>query len=72
VIPEAQHRVVGSDDTERQLVIEQLKAVRPRVLATGVVDAGRFDADLNEFEHEEPFEQFRLNARIIALAQRPA
>jgi len=72
VIPEAQHRVVGSDDTERQLVIEQLKAVRPRVLATGVVDAERFDADLDELEHEEPFEQFRLNARIIALAQRPA
>ena len=71
VLPEAQHRVVGSEDAERALVIEQLKTVRSLVLAAGVLDAQRFDADLDELEHEEPFEEFRLNARIIALAQRP-
>lgn len=71
VLPEAQHRLVGSADAERALVIEQLKTVRSLVLGAGVVDAQRFDADLDELEHEEPFEEFRLNARIIALAQRP-
>lgn len=71
VLPEAQHRLVGPEDTERTLVIEQLRAVRSRVLATGLVDPQRFDADLAELEAEEPFEEFRLNGRIIALAQRP-
>jgi ubiquinone/menaquinone biosynthesis C-methylase UbiE len=71
VLPEAQHRLVRSDDAERVLVIEQLKSERKRVLAAGVIDAHRFDADLAELEHEGPFEEFRLNARIIALAQRP-
>jgi ubiquinone/menaquinone biosynthesis C-methylase UbiE len=71
VLPEAQHRLVRADDAERVLVIEQLKAVRPLVLAAGVTEAQHFDADLEELEREEPFEEFRLNARIIALAQRP-
>lgn len=71
VLPEAQHRLVGSDDSERALVIEQLKTVRSLVLAADVMEAQRFDADLEELEHEEPFEEFRLNAKIVALAQRP-
>lgn len=71
VLPEAQHRLVSPADNERALVIQQLKAVRPLVLARGEVDAGSFDADLDELEHEEPFEEFRLNAKIIALGQRP-
>jgi ubiquinone/menaquinone biosynthesis C-methylase UbiE len=72
VLPEAHHRLVGADDAERALVIEQLRAVRPLVIAGGGLDAQRFDDDLEELEHEEPIEEFRLNARIIALAQRPA
>jgi ubiquinone/menaquinone biosynthesis C-methylase UbiE len=72
VLPEAQHRLVRSDDAEPVLVIEQLKSERSRVLAAGVIDSHRFDADLAELEHEGPFEEFRLNARIIALAQRPS
>jgi ubiquinone/menaquinone biosynthesis C-methylase UbiE len=71
VLPEAQHRLIRSDDAERVLVIEQLKSERSRVLAADVIDAQRFDADLAELEHEGPFEEFRLNARIIALAHRP-
>lgn len=71
VIPEATHRLVDSDDTERLLIIDQLKAVRPRVLAAGALDAERYDADLSELEQQESFEEFRLNARIIVLAQRP-
>jgi ubiquinone/menaquinone biosynthesis C-methylase UbiE len=71
VLPEAQHRLVDPEDAERALVIDQLNTMRSRVLADGVVDARQFDADLTELEHEEPFEEFRLNARIIVLAQRP-
>jgi len=72
VIPEATHRLVESDDTERLLIIDQLKGIRPRVLAAGMVDAESFDADVRDLEQQEPFEEFRLNARIIVLAQRPA
>ena len=71
VLPEAQHRVVTPDDGERALIIEQLRAARTRILAAGVMDAASFDADFAELEREEPFEQFRMNAKIIALAQRP-
>jgi SAM-dependent methyltransferase len=70
VLPEAQHRLVGADDAERALVIAQLKAVRPLVVAAGEMEAQRFDDDLEELEQEQPVEEFRLNARIIALAQR--
>ncbi len=72
VLPEAQHRVVEPYDGERALIIEQLRAARERVFAEGVTDARSFDADLEELEREEPFEEFRLNAKIIVLAQRPA
>jgi ubiquinone/menaquinone biosynthesis C-methylase UbiE len=71
VLPEAQHRVVDADDGERALIIEQLRAARPRVSAEGLADVCSFDADLEELESEEPFEQFRLNAKIIVLAERP-
>ncbi|HEX3616999.1 MAG TPA: methyltransferase domain-containing protein [Solirubrobacteraceae bacterium] len=71
VLPEAQHRVVEADDGERALIIEQLRAARPRVSAEGLADVRSFDADLEELESEEPFEQFRLNAKIIVLAERP-
>jgi ubiquinone/menaquinone biosynthesis C-methylase UbiE len=72
VLPEAQHQLVSPDDGERALIIEQLRSARERVFAEGVADERSFDADLEELEHEDPFEQFRLNAKIIVLAQRPA
>jgi ubiquinone/menaquinone biosynthesis C-methylase UbiE len=72
VLPEAQHRVVGADDGERALIIEQLRAARGRVFSEGITDEHSFDADLEELESEEPFEEFRLNAKIIVLAERPA
>ena len=72
VLPEAQHRLVDAQDTERALIIEQLRNARQRVFAEGVADPESYDADLDELEREEPFEEFRLNAKIIVLAQRPA
>jgi ubiquinone/menaquinone biosynthesis C-methylase UbiE len=72
VLPEAQHRVVEADDVERSLIIEQLRAARQRVSLEGITDEHSFDADLEELEREEPFEEFRLNAKIIVLAERPA
>jgi ubiquinone/menaquinone biosynthesis C-methylase UbiE len=72
VLPEAQHRVVEADDVERSLIIEQLRAARGRVFSEGVTDVHSFDADLDELEREEPFEEFRLNAKIIVLAERLA
>jgi ubiquinone/menaquinone biosynthesis C-methylase UbiE len=71
VVPEAQHRLVDAQDAERSLIIEQLHAARPRVVAAGTMDAARFDADLATLEREAPFEEFRINARIIVLGRRP-
>ncbi|HET9073551.1 MAG TPA: methyltransferase domain-containing protein [Solirubrobacteraceae bacterium] len=71
VLPEAQHRLVRTDDRERALILDQLEAVRPTVTGAGTVDARQFDADLAAFAAAEPFEEFRLNARIVVLAQRP-
>jgi ubiquinone/menaquinone biosynthesis C-methylase UbiE len=71
VLPEAQHRVVDAHDGERSLIIEQLHAARARVVEAGTMEADRFDADLVTLEQEPPFEEFRMNARIIVLGQRP-
>jgi ubiquinone/menaquinone biosynthesis C-methylase UbiE len=71
VLPEAQHRVVDAHDGERSLIIEQLHAARARVVEAGTMDAARFDADLATLEQEPPYEEFRMNARIIVLGQRP-
>ncbi len=71
VLPEAQHRVVSSDDGERALVIEQLRSARERIVDTNTMTAEAFDADLSEVEAEGPHEEFRMNARIIVLAQKP-
>jgi ubiquinone/menaquinone biosynthesis C-methylase UbiE len=71
VVPEAQHRVVDAQDTERSLIIEQLHVARSRVVEAGTMDADRFDADLATLEREPPFEEFRINARIIVLGHRP-
>lgn len=71
VLPEAQHRVVDAHDAERSLIIEQLRAARTRVVEAGTMDGHRFDADLAALEHEPPFEEFRLNAKIVVLGRRP-
>jgi ubiquinone/menaquinone biosynthesis C-methylase UbiE len=71
VLPEAQHRVVDAGETERSLIVEQLHAARPRVVAEGVMDAERFDADLATLEQEAPFEEFRMSSRIVVLGRRP-
>jgi hypothetical protein len=72
VMPEAHHRVVGQDDAERSLVIEQLKAIRDRVLEAGALDAGTFDADVAELEREPAHEEFRMNGRILVMARKPS
>lgn len=71
VLPDAQHRLVGSGDPERALTIEQLHAARDRVLGAGSMSAEQFDADLREVEHLEQFEEFRLSTRIVVLGQKP-
>jgi len=71
VLPEAQHRVVGRFDGERALVIEQLHAARERIVDTHTMTAEAFDADLAQVEAEDPHDEFRMNARIIVLAQKP-
>jgi ubiquinone/menaquinone biosynthesis C-methylase UbiE len=70
VLPEAQHRVVSREDGERALILEQLRAARPRVVDTGTMTAEAFDQDLAALEAEDPHEEFRMNARIIVLAQK--
>jgi hypothetical protein len=72
VLPEAQHRVVGSLDGERSLVLEQLRAARQRIVATGTMTEEAFDADLAALEAEDPHDEFRMNARIIVLGRKPA
>jgi ubiquinone/menaquinone biosynthesis C-methylase UbiE len=72
VMPEAHHRMVGPDDGERTLVIEQLKAVRDRVLEAGALDATTFDADVAELEREPAREEFRMNGRILVMARKPS
>lgn len=71
VLPEAQHRVVDPGDPERSLIVAQLHAARSRVVAAGVMDAERFDADLAAVEREAPFEEFRMSSRIVVLGRRP-
>jgi ubiquinone/menaquinone biosynthesis C-methylase UbiE len=72
VLPEAQHRVVDAGDGERSLVLEQLRSARPRIIETGTMTPESFDADLATLESEPPAEEFRMNARIIVLAHKPA
>jgi ubiquinone/menaquinone biosynthesis C-methylase UbiE len=70
VLPEAQHRIVDRLDGERSLVLEQLRSARQRIVQTGTLTAKDFDADLAALEAEDPHEEFRMNARIIVLAQK--
>jgi ubiquinone/menaquinone biosynthesis C-methylase UbiE len=72
VLPEAMHRTVGPHDAERKLIVEQLHAARERVVDAGTMDAAAYDTSLAEVEDQGPFEEFRMNARIIVLGRRPA
>jgi len=71
VLPEAQHRLVDADDVERTLILEQLRAARGRLVDSGQMAAADFDADLAELEAAPVREEFRMNARIIALGRKP-
>jgi ubiquinone/menaquinone biosynthesis C-methylase UbiE len=71
VLPEAHHRTVLAGDAERKLILEQLHAARERVVDAGTMAAVDFDAQLAEVEQQSPFEEFRMNARIIVLGRRP-
>lgn len=72
VLPEAQHRVADANDVEHALILEQLRAARGRLVASGRMTGEEFDADLADLEAEAPHEEFRMNARIIALGRKPA
>lgn len=72
VLPEAHHRLVGPDDAERALVLEQLRAARGRVVDAGVMTAADYDADLAALQAEPPFEEFRMDGRVVVLGQRPS
>ncbi len=72
VLPEAKHRVVDADDPERSLIIEQIRAARSRVVGSGAMGPERFDADLKALEEAAPHEEFRMNAKIVALGRRPS
>jgi ubiquinone/menaquinone biosynthesis C-methylase UbiE len=70
VLPEANHRVVDRLDGERSLVLEQLGAARDRIVGTGTMTADAFDEDVAVVEAEDPYEEFRMNGRIIVLAHK--
>ncbi len=72
VLPEAQHRIVSRLDGERSLVLEQLRFARQRIVQSGTMTAEAFDSDLATVEAEDLHEEFRMNARIIVLAHKPA
>jgi SAM-dependent methyltransferase len=71
VLPEAQHRPVDPADAEQALIIEQLHAARDRVVESGLLSAEEYDTHLAALESQTVFEEFRMNARIIVLGQRP-
>ncbi len=72
VVPEAQHLLVDFDSFERELVLAQFAAARPRVLDAGITTAARFDADLEAVRAEPPTEQFRTNSRIVVIGVKSA
>jgi ubiquinone/menaquinone biosynthesis C-methylase UbiE len=71
IIPEAQHLVASAASFERELIIAQLDDARDRIVATGLIGAAEFDADLDAVRSEPPFEQFRTNARVVVIARTP-
>lgn len=70
ILPEAQHHVVHRSDGERALVLQQLHSARERIVRAGAMTAQDFDADLATLEADDGHEEFRMNARIIALAHK--
>jgi len=71
VLPDAQHHVVDAGSAERALILEQLRDARSRVVAAGAMEAAEYDTALAALSAEEPHEEFRMNARIIVLGQKP-
>jgi ubiquinone/menaquinone biosynthesis C-methylase UbiE len=72
VLPEAQHRVVDASDTERTLILAQLQAARDSMINSQAMSESEFDLDIAELSSETAHEEFRMNARIIVLARKPA
>jgi ubiquinone/menaquinone biosynthesis C-methylase UbiE len=70
VCPEAQHRVVDEHDVERSLILAQLRVARDRLISSHRLTAAEFDADLAELASEPAHEEFRMNGRIVVLAQK--
>jgi ubiquinone/menaquinone biosynthesis C-methylase UbiE len=72
VLPEAQHRVVDARDTELTLILAQLRAARDRITGSGAMTESEFDTEMASLASEATHEEFRMNARIIVLARKPA
>jgi ubiquinone/menaquinone biosynthesis C-methylase UbiE len=70
VLPEAMHHVVEPTESERRLVLDQFAGARQRVLDAGLLSAADYDRDLAAVATEPRREEFRMNARIVALARR--
>jgi hypothetical protein len=72
VLPEAQHRVVDARDTELSLILAQLRAARDRITSSGALTESEFDTEIAALAAEPAHEEFRMNARVIVLARKPA
>ncbi len=72
VLPEAQHRIVDARDSERALILAQLRAARGGIVGSAAMTESEFDTDIAALDSEPAHEEFRMNARIIVLARKPA
>ena len=72
VLPEAQHRVVDAHDAERSLILAQLRAAHDGIVHSPAMTASEFETDIAALASEPPRDEFRMNARIIVLARKPA
>lgn len=70
VVPEAQH--LESNEIERSLVLVQLEDAKDRLVSEGAMTEDEYEGAMAAVRAEEPHEQFRMNARIVAIGQRPA
>jgi len=69
VVPEAQH--LASNEVEHRLVLTQLEDARTRIVEEGAMTGADYDEAMAELRAEGPHEQFRMNARIVAIGRRP-
>lgn len=72
VLPEAQHRVVDAGDSERSLILAQLRAAREGIVSFQAMTESDFEIDMAALASEPAHEEFRMNARIIVLGRKPA